>query len=185
MPGLAPCLWFDREAEAAADFYCAVFPNSKVTEVARYPEGFPGDRAGQVLTVAFELDGKPFTGLNGGPDFTFSEAISFQIDVETQAELDRYWNALLAGGGQESMCGWLKDRFGVSWRGRADATGETDGQPGPGGRRPGGARDDADGEAGHRQAGSGGGGLGRKPLAPRRPERHPGVRCASSFSCLA
>lgn len=116
MPGLAPCLWFDREAEAAADFYCAVFPNSKVTEVARYPEGFPGDRAGQVLTVAFELDGKPFTGLNGGPDFTFSEAISFQIDVETQAELDRYWNALLAGGGQESMCGWLKDRFGVSWQ---------------------------------------------------------------------
>jgi predicted 3-demethylubiquinone-9 3-methyltransferase (glyoxalase superfamily) len=116
MPKLAPCLWFDTQAEDAAKFYCAIFPNSKITEIARYPEGFPGDRAGRVLTVAFELDGKPFTGLNGGPQFTFSEAISFQIDVQDQTELDRYWNALLADGGTESQCGWLKDRFGLSWQ---------------------------------------------------------------------
>lgn len=116
MTSITPCLWFDREAEAAANFYCAIFPNSKVTAVSRYPENLPGDRAGEALTVAFELDGKPFTGLNGGPQFTFSEAISFQIEVETQAELDRYWNALLADGGSESQCGWLKDRFGLSWQ---------------------------------------------------------------------
>jgi predicted 3-demethylubiquinone-9 3-methyltransferase (glyoxalase superfamily) len=82
MPQLAPCLWFDREAETAPNFYCAIFPNSKVGTVARYPDGFPGDRAGEVMTVEFELDGKPFTGLNGGPDFKFSEAISFQIEVQ-------------------------------------------------------------------------------------------------------
>jgi len=116
MPKLAPCLWFDRQAEDAARFYCAIFPNSKVGAIARYPEGFPGDRAGEVMTVEFELDGKPFTGLNGGPDFKFSEAVSFQIDVQDQAELDRYWTALLADGGQESVCGWLKDRFGLSWQ---------------------------------------------------------------------
>jgi predicted 3-demethylubiquinone-9 3-methyltransferase (glyoxalase superfamily) len=116
MPQLTPCLWFDREGEDAANFYCAIFPNSKITEVAHYPEGFPGGRAGEVLTVAFELDGKPFTALNGGPEFKFNEAISFQVDVQDQAELDRYWAALLADGGQESVCGWLKDRFGVSWQ---------------------------------------------------------------------
>lgn len=116
MPKLTNCLWFDTEAEEAAQFYCGIFPNSKITEVSRYPEGLPGDRAGQVLTVAFELDGTPFTGLNGGPDFKFSEAISFQIDCKDQAEVDRYWDALLAGGGQESQCGWLKDRFGLSWQ---------------------------------------------------------------------
>lgn len=116
MPKITNCLWFDTEAEEAARFYCGIFPNSKITEVARYPEGLPGDRAGQVLTVAFELDGTPFTGLNGGPDFKFSEAISFQIDCQDQAEVDRYWDALLAGGGQESQCGWLKDRFGLSWQ---------------------------------------------------------------------
>lgn len=116
MPKLAPCLWFDREAEDAAKFYCAIFPNSKIGTIARYPEGFPGDRAGEVMTVEFELDGKPFTGLNGGTDFKFSEAVSFQIDVQDQAELDRYWKALLADGGTESVCGWLKDRFGLSWQ---------------------------------------------------------------------
>jgi len=116
MPQITTCLWFDREAEAAAKFYCAIFPNAKITEVSRYPENLPGDRAGEVLTVAFELDGKHFTGLNGGPQFTFSEAVSFQVDVNTQAELDRYWSALLADGGAESQCGWLKDRFGVSWQ---------------------------------------------------------------------
>lgn len=116
MPKLAPCLWFDTQAEDAARFYCAIFPNSKVGKISRYPEGLPGDRAGQALTVEFELDGKPFTGLNGGPQFTFSEAVSFQIDVQDQTELDRYWEALLADGGVESQCGWLKDRFGLSWQ---------------------------------------------------------------------
>lgn len=116
MPNLTPCLWFDREAEDAARFYVSIFPNSKIGKISRYPEGLPGDRAGQVLTVEFELDGKRFTGLNGGPEFKFSEAVSFEIEVETQAELDRYWNALLEGGGRESQCGWLKDRFGLSWQ---------------------------------------------------------------------
>lgn len=116
MPKITPCLWFDTEAEDAAKFYVSIFPNSRITDTARYPEGLPGDRAGQVLTVAFELDGTPFTGLNGGPQFKLDEAISFQIEVEDQAELDRYWNALLSGGGQESQCGWLKDRFGLSWQ---------------------------------------------------------------------
>jgi predicted 3-demethylubiquinone-9 3-methyltransferase (glyoxalase superfamily) len=116
MPQITSCLWFDREAEDAARFYVSIFPNSKIGRVSRYPENLPGDRAGEVLTVEFELDGKAFTGLNGGPDFRFSEAISFQIEVSEQAELDRYWNALLADGGKESQCGWLKDRFGLSWQ---------------------------------------------------------------------
>jgi predicted 3-demethylubiquinone-9 3-methyltransferase (glyoxalase superfamily) len=116
MPKIAPCLWFDTQAEDAANLYVSVFPNSKITEIARYPEGFPGGRAGQVMTVAFELDGTPFTGLNGGPVFQLSEAVSFQIYVDDQATLDRYWTALLADGGQESVCGWLKDRFGLSWQ---------------------------------------------------------------------
>jgi predicted 3-demethylubiquinone-9 3-methyltransferase (glyoxalase superfamily) len=116
MSKIAPCLWFDSEAEEAAKFYVSIFPNSKIGKTARYPEGLPGDRAGQVLTVEFELDGVTFTGLNGGPQFKFDEAISFQIYVDDQAELDRYWNALLAHGGVESQCGWLKDRFGLSWQ---------------------------------------------------------------------
>jgi predicted 3-demethylubiquinone-9 3-methyltransferase (glyoxalase superfamily) len=116
MPKITNCLWFDTQAEEAAKFYVSVFPNSKITKLSRYPEGLPGDRAGQVLTVEFELDGRPFSGLNGGPHFTFDEAISFQIDCKDQAEVDRYWDALLAGGGQESQCGWLKDRFGLSWQ---------------------------------------------------------------------
>ncbi|MDB5453757.1 MAG: hypothetical protein JWO33_2335 [Caulobacteraceae bacterium] len=116
MSKIAPCLWFDTEAEEAAKFYVSIFPNSKISKTARYPEGLPGDRAGQVLTVEFELDGVTFTGLNGGPQFKFDEAISFQIYVDDQAELDRYWNALLADGGVESQCGSLKDRFGLSWQ---------------------------------------------------------------------
>ena len=116
MPKIVNCLWFDTEAEEAAELYVSLFPNSKVGSVSRYPEGLPGDRAGQVLTVEFVLDGVPFTGLNGGPMYKFSEAVSFQIMVEDQAELDHYWNGLIAGSGEEGRCGWLKDRFGVSWQ---------------------------------------------------------------------
>ena len=116
MPSITPSLWFDRDGEAAANLYVSLFPNSRIVAVSRYPEGLPGDRAGEVLTVEFELDGKSFTALNGGPNFKFSEAISFQIFVEDQAELDHYWNGLIANGGQESQCGWCKDRFGLSWQ---------------------------------------------------------------------
>jgi predicted 3-demethylubiquinone-9 3-methyltransferase (glyoxalase superfamily) len=116
MPKIVNCLWFDTAAEEAAKLYTSLFPNSRIGAVARYPEGVPGERAGQVMTVEFELDGVPFVGLNGGPHFQFSEAVSFQIMVKDQAELDHYWNGLIAGGGQESQCGWLKDRFGVSWQ---------------------------------------------------------------------
>lgn len=116
MPKITNCLWFDTQAEEAAKVYVSVFPNSKIGQISRYPESVPGDRAGQVLTVEFELDGVRFTGLNGGPMFTHSEAISFQIDCQDQAEVDHYWDALLAGGGTENQCGWLKDRFGVSWQ---------------------------------------------------------------------
>lgn len=116
MPNITPSLWFDREAEDAAKLYVSLFPNSKIKQVSRYPEGLPGDRAGQVLTVEFELDGKTFTALNGGPQFPHSEAISFQVFVKDQAELDHYWDGLIAGGGAESQCGWLKDRFGLSWQ---------------------------------------------------------------------
>jgi predicted 3-demethylubiquinone-9 3-methyltransferase (glyoxalase superfamily) len=118
MPKITSCLWFDMKAEEAAEFYVSIFPNSKITNVARSPTDTPegGATAGQVLTVAFELDGKPDMGLNGGPLFKFSEAISFVIDCADQAEVDHYWEALLAGGGQESQCGWLKDRYGLSWQ---------------------------------------------------------------------
>jgi len=114
MPGIAPMLWFDTEAEEAAHFYTSVFPNSKVTAVSHYGEAGPRP-AGTVLTVAFELDGEPFTALNGGPEFTFSEAVSFVIDCKDQDEVDYYW-AKLSEGGEEGQCGWLKDRFGLSWQ---------------------------------------------------------------------
>jgi predicted 3-demethylubiquinone-9 3-methyltransferase (glyoxalase superfamily) len=115
MSKITTCLWFDGQAEQAAHFYASLFPNSKVGKVVKYPEGTPG-QAGTVMTVEFELDGAQFVGLNGGPEFKFSEAVSFQIDCKDQAEVDRYWTALLANGGEESVCGWLKDRFGVSWQ---------------------------------------------------------------------
>jgi predicted 3-demethylubiquinone-9 3-methyltransferase (glyoxalase superfamily) len=116
MPKIINCLWFDTQAEDAAKLYVSLFPNSHIGAISRYPEGLPGDRAGAVMTVEFELDGTSFVGLNGGPQFKFDEAISFQIMVKDQAELDHYWNGLIAGGGEESQCGWLKDRFGVSWQ---------------------------------------------------------------------
>ena len=114
MPKLTPCLWFDTEGEEAADFYTSIFPNSRITAIARYGEA--GMRpAGTVMTVAFELDGQPFTALNGGPQFTFNEAISLQIDCADQEEVDRYWNAL-GDGGEHGPCGWVKDRFGLWWQ---------------------------------------------------------------------
>lgn len=112
---IAPCLWLDTQAEDAARFYCSVFPNSKITATSYYSEAGPRPK-GSVLTVGFELNGQPFTALNGGPQFKFSEAVSFQIPCDSQDEVDHYWNGLLAGGGVEDMCGWLKDRYGLSWQ---------------------------------------------------------------------
>jgi len=107
------CLWFDTEGEEAAKFYTEIFPNSTVTAVTPYAVG---ERAGQTMTVDFVINGSKFLALNGGPEFRFNESISFQVPCEDQAEVDRYWSALIEGGGEESMCGWLKDRFGVSWQ---------------------------------------------------------------------
>ena len=115
MSGITPCLWFDGNAEAAAKFYASLFPNSHVDAVHRAPSDYPSGKAGDVLMVEFRLMGQSFTGLNGGPQFKFSEAISFQIPVETQAELDRFADALSAVPEAE-QCGWVKDRFGVSWQ---------------------------------------------------------------------
>ncbi len=111
---IIPNLWFDTEAEEAAGFYTSVFENSRILNVAHYPEGGPG-AAGTVMTVEWELDGQRFVGINGGPQFTFSEAVSFQITCETQDEVDYYWDQLSAGG-EEGQCGWLKDRYGLSWQ---------------------------------------------------------------------
>jgi len=111
---ITPFLWFDNQAEDAARFYASVFPNSKIEAVARYGEAGPGP-AGSVMTVAFELDGQKFTASNGGPHFKFTEAISFVVNCETQQEVDEYW-AKLTEGGQEVQCGWLKDKYGLSWQ---------------------------------------------------------------------
>jgi predicted 3-demethylubiquinone-9 3-methyltransferase (glyoxalase superfamily) len=115
MSGITPCLWFDGNAEEAAEFYASLFPNSHVDVVHRAPSDYPSGKAGDVLMVEFKLMGQPFTALNGGPQFRFNEAISFQIPVETQAEADRVVNALSAVPEAE-QCGWIKDRFGVSWQ---------------------------------------------------------------------
>ncbi len=114
MPRLTPCLWFDGNAEEAANFYVSVFPNSKISKITRWGDVGPGPK-GSVLTVEFELDGEAFLALNGGPQFRFSEAVSFQVPCADQAELDRYWDTLSAGG-ETGPCGWLKDRFGLSWQ---------------------------------------------------------------------
>jgi predicted 3-demethylubiquinone-9 3-methyltransferase (glyoxalase superfamily) len=112
---IKPFLWFDKEAEEAAKYYCSIFKNSKILEVQRYPEGGPAP-AGSVMVVGFELEGLQFVGLNAGPHFKFTEAISFVVTTETQEETDYYWNKLTANGGQEVECGWLKDKFGLSWQ---------------------------------------------------------------------
>jgi predicted 3-demethylubiquinone-9 3-methyltransferase (glyoxalase superfamily) len=114
MQGIRPCLWFDTEAEEAATFYTSLFKNSRIVKVTHYSESGPRE-TGMVLTVDFELDGRPFTALNGGPEFTFDEAVSFEIACDDQAEADHYWQAL-GDGGEYSACGWLKDRYGVSWQ---------------------------------------------------------------------
>jgi predicted 3-demethylubiquinone-9 3-methyltransferase (glyoxalase superfamily) len=117
---ITPCLWFDSQAEAAAVFYTGIFRNSRIGRITRYgKEGFEihGQPAGSVMTVEFELDGQPFTALNGGPIFRFNEAVSFQVPCETQEEVDFYWDRLAEGGDpQAQQCGWLKDRFGLSWQ---------------------------------------------------------------------
>jgi len=115
MQTITPFLWFDTEAEDAARLYTSLFPNSRITEVTHYGSAGPRD-AGLVMTVAFELDGQSFVALNGGPDHPFSEAVSFVVNCNDQAEVDRYWDALVADGGEEGPCGWVKDRFGLSWQ---------------------------------------------------------------------
>ena len=114
MPQISPMLWFDTQALDAAEFYCSIFPNSEIRTVTHYGDAGPRE-AGLVLTVDFVLDGQRVTALNGGPDFTFDEAISFVIHCADQAEVDRYWTRL-TDGGQEGPCGWCKDRFGLSWQ---------------------------------------------------------------------
>ncbi|HEX6254661.1 MAG TPA: VOC family protein [Euzebyales bacterium] len=114
MPRIIPNLWFDTEGLEAAEFYISVFPNSKITDVSYYTEAGPGE-AGTVLTVDFVLDGQPFTAINGGPQFTFDEAVSLAVECADQDEVDHYWSRL-SDGGEEGQCGWLKDRYGLSWQ---------------------------------------------------------------------
>ncbi|TXC70308.1 VOC family protein [Sphingomonas ginsenosidivorax] len=116
MTGIAPCIWYDGTAEDAATFYAATFPDSHVDAVHRAPADFPAGRGGDVLTVAFTVCGIAFLGLNGGPQFPQTEAVSFQIYTDDQAETDRYWTAIVDNGGAESACGWCKDRWGVNWQ---------------------------------------------------------------------
>jgi predicted 3-demethylubiquinone-9 3-methyltransferase (glyoxalase superfamily) len=126
---ITPNLWFDTEAEDAAEYYCSVFKNSRITNVSHYGEAGPRE-AGTVMTVEWELDGQRFVGINGGPNFKFDEAISFQIDCQDQDEVDYYWERL-TDGGEESQCGWCKDRFGLSWQVTPRGMGElfTDSDP--------------------------------------------------------
>ena len=129
MKNIVPCLWFDTEGEAAAELYTSVFPNSKILEIARYGEAGPRP-AGTVMTVSFELNGQEFLALNGGPEFTFSEAVSFQVMCEGQDEVDHFWTKL-GDGGEHGPCGWLKDRFGLSWQIVPTRLGELLGDPDP------------------------------------------------------
>ena len=115
MQKITPFLWFDGKAEEAAKFYVSIFKNSKMGKVVRNGDAGPGPK-GSVLVASFEIEGQEFTALNGGPQFKFNESVSFVVHCKTQQEVDYYWDKLLAGGGQESMCGWLKDKFGLSWQ---------------------------------------------------------------------
>jgi predicted 3-demethylubiquinone-9 3-methyltransferase (glyoxalase superfamily) len=116
MNRIAPCLWFDKNAEEAATFYAATFPDSHIGKVLRAPDDYPSGKKGDVLTVEFTVLGMPFLGLNGGPQFHFTEAVSFMVHTDDQAQTDRYWNAIVDNGGSESFCSWCKDRFGLSWQ---------------------------------------------------------------------
>ncbi|HYE26798.1 MAG TPA: VOC family protein [Allosphingosinicella sp.] len=116
MDKVTPCLWFDGNAEEAANFYVSLLPDSRVVEVVRSPSDYPAGSAGDVILVDFTLAGRKYSGLNGGPEFKFTEAVSFVIHCDDQAEVDRLWDALTAGGGKAIQCGWLKDRFGLSWQ---------------------------------------------------------------------
>lgn len=129
MPKISPFLWFDTQAEEAANFYTSIFKNSKIVKISRYGEGAPRPK-GSVMTVAFTLDGQEFTALNGGPLFKFTEAISFIVNCKTQEEVDHYWAKLLAGG-EESRCGWLKDKYGLSWQIIPTVLGEMLSDPNP------------------------------------------------------
>ncbi|PSK90506.1 putative 3-demethylubiquinone-9 3-methyltransferase (glyoxalase superfamily) [Murinocardiopsis flavida] len=129
MPRPTPCLWFDTQGEEAANFYTGVFADSKILEVTRYGSAGPRPE-GSVMTVTFELDGQRYVALNGGPEFTFSEAVSFQVDCKTQDEVDYYWERL-AEGGEQGPCGWLKDRFGLSWQIVPTVLAELVGDPDP------------------------------------------------------
>lgn len=125
MRKVSPFLWFDKQAEEAANFYVSLFKGARITSVSRYPTGAPGgNEPGDVMTVEFEIDGVSFVALNGGPDFKFNEAFSLTIDCADQAEVDRYWQALTANGGEEGPCGWCKDRFGLSWQVNPSRLGE-------------------------------------------------------------
>jgi predicted 3-demethylubiquinone-9 3-methyltransferase (glyoxalase superfamily) len=130
MSKIAPCLWFNGEAEEAAKFYVSLFPASEITAVSRYGAGAPFP-AGTALMVEFRLAGQRFQALNGGPNFKHSEALSLSISAQDAAEVDRYWNALIANGGSEGQCGWLKDRFGVSWQVVPDGLGRLMSDPDP------------------------------------------------------
>jgi predicted 3-demethylubiquinone-9 3-methyltransferase (glyoxalase superfamily) len=114
MQKINPCLWFDNEGEEAANFYTSIFKNSSILQISRYAEAGPGPE-GTVMTVLFELDGQRFTALNGGPEFKFTEAVSFQVNCDSQDEIDYFWNSL-SEGGEEGQCGWLKDQYGLSWQ---------------------------------------------------------------------
>ncbi len=135
MPSITPNLWFDGNAEEAAAFYASIFPGGAVTSVLRAPGDNPSTREGAVLLASFSICGMPFTGLNGGPQFRFTEAVSFEIGCADQAEADYYWEALVAGGGEHSMCGWLKDRYGLSWQVVPKQAGDYLGGPDPDGAR--------------------------------------------------
>ena len=129
MTTINPFLWFDKQAEDAANFYCSVFKDSKITSVTRAAADNPSNKKGEVMTVAFKLNGQPFVALNGGPQFTFNESISFVVNCETSQEVDYYWTKLTEGG-QSGRCGWLKDKYGLSWQvvpnGLGDVLGDKD-----------------------------------------------------------
>ncbi|MBP1704606.1 MAG: 3-demethylubiquinone-9 3-methyltransferase [Chloroflexi bacterium] len=133
MSKITPSLWFDGNAEEAARFYTGLFPDSRIEAVSRAPADNPSTAAGEVLLVTFTLAGQRFTGINGGPQFRFTEAVSFEIDCADQAEVDRYWDALVEGGGEHGQCGWLKDRFGLSWQVVPRQLGDYVGGPDPAG----------------------------------------------------